>query len=82
MSAKVANGEPAAAVAESAIRSLFWKEKIPVQRQFLRWTPERLATAADRLLAAERAIKGVASAGTILADAEFVAIARVAQKLR
>ena len=82
MSAKVANGEQAAAVAESAIRSLFWKEKIPAQRQFRRWTPERLATAADRLLAAERAIKGVASAGTILADAEFVAIARVAQKLR
>ena len=82
MAARVAQGEPSASVVESATRALFWKEKPAVQRQFRRWRGDRLITAAERLLAAERAIKAPASAGTILADTEFVAIARVAQKQR
>ena len=37
---------------------------------------DRLATAAERLLEAERGIKGTASIGPLLADAELLRIAR------
>jgi DNA polymerase III subunit delta len=82
MAAKVEGGEAPQTVLDAVSRSLFWKEKTPVQRQFRRWKADRLATAADRLLAAERAIKASGSPGTIMADTEFVAIARVAQRNR
>jgi DNA polymerase III subunit delta len=82
MAARVAAGENAGAVSESATKAVFWKEKAPIQRQFRHWQADRLATAAERLLAAERAIKGAGSAGPILAEAEFVAIARAGQRRR
>jgi DNA polymerase III subunit delta len=82
MAARVAEGESPATVAEAAIRTVFFKEKAPIHRQFRRWNGERLTTAAERLLAVERAIKASGSAGPILADAEFVTISRVAQRNR
>lgn len=80
--ADVASGQSVDTVVERAGKSLFWKEKAPVQRQLKRWAPARLATAADRLLAAERAIKATGSAGTIFAASELITLARVAQSRR
>ncbi len=82
MAARVGEGESPATVAEAATRTMFFKEKPAVQRQFRRWNADRLTTVAERLLAAERAIKASGSAGPILADTEFVTIARVAQRNR
>lgn len=78
--ADVAGGQSVETVIERAGKSLFWKEKMPVQRQLKRWAPQRLATAADRLLAAERAIKAAGSAGTIFAASELITLARAAQR--
>ena len=72
----------ARAVVEAQGKAIFWKEKGGVERQLKRWSPERLATLADRLLAAERAIKSPASPGDIMADAEMITIARAAQRAR
>jgi DNA polymerase III subunit delta len=80
--AEVASGQSVENVMERAGKSLFWKDKMPVQRQLKRWAPARLATAADRLLAAERAIKAAGSAGTIFAASELITLARVAQRRR
>lgn len=72
----------ARAVVEAQGKAIFWKEKGGVERQLKRWSPERLATLADRLLAAERAIKSPSSPGDILADVEMITIARAAQRAR
>ncbi len=65
---------------EALVQPLFWKDRAPVTQQLRRWTPDRLAKAADRLLQAERAIKSSRSAGPILADAELITIARAARR--
>lgn len=72
----------ARAVVEAQGKAIFWKEKAGVERQLKRWSAGRLATLADRLLAAERGIKAQASVGDILADAEMITIARAAQRSR
>jgi DNA polymerase III subunit delta len=61
---------------EDVTRAVFFKEKAAVTHQLGRWPSDRLATAAERLLEAERAIKGTASAGPMLADAELLRISR------
>jgi DNA polymerase III subunit delta len=61
---------------EDVTRAVFFKEKAAVTHQLGRWPSDRLATAAERLLDAERAIKGAASAGPMLADAELLRISR------
>ena len=78
----VGEGGNAHAVVEAQGKAIFWKEKGAVERQLKRWSPERLATLADRLLAAERAIKLPSSPGDILADVEMITIARAAQRAR
>jgi DNA polymerase III subunit delta len=65
---------------ETLVKPLFWKEQGPVSSQVRRWSPVRLATAAQRLLEAERMIKSSKSAGPILADAELITIARAARR--
>ncbi len=65
---------------ETLVQPIFWKDRGPVSQQVRRWSPDRLATAANRILEAERAIKSSRSAGPILADAELVTIARAARK--
>ena len=67
---------------EAQGKAIFWMEKPHVTRQLERWPPDRLATAANRLLAAERAVKSAASAGPILVAAELIQIARVAARPR
>lgn len=79
---QLANGGDAHAIVEAQGKAIFWKEKGGVERQLKRWSPERLATLADRLLAAERAIKSAGSPGDILADTEMITIARAAQRSR
>lgn len=79
---KVAAGADPRGAVEAEGKAIFWKEKAGVERQLKRWSPERLATLADRLLSAERAIKSANSAGDILADVEMITIARAAQRGR
>lgn len=79
---KLSEGGNPRAVIEAEGKAIFWKEKGGVERQLKRWSPDRLATMADRLLAAERAIKSPNSPGDIMADAEMITIARVAQRAR
>ena len=62
--------------AEDVTKAVFFKEKAAIQHQLGRWPADRLAIAAERLLEAERAIKGPASVGPLLADAELLRIAR------
>jgi DNA polymerase III subunit delta len=61
---------------DDVTKAVFFKEKAAIQHQLGRWPADRLATVAERLLEAERAIKGAASIGPLLADAELVRIAR------
>jgi DNA polymerase-3 subunit delta len=82
LAGQMGGGRDARAVVEAQGKAIFWKEKGGVERQLKRWTPERLATLADRLLAAERAIKSPSSPGDILADVEMITIARAAQRAR
>lgn len=79
---QMGNRGDAHAVVEAQGKAIFWKEKGGVERQLKRWSPERLSTLTDRLLAAERAIKSPASPGDIMADAEMITIARAAQRGR
>jgi DNA polymerase III subunit delta len=82
MGADVADGRSVNAVVEGAGKAIFWKEKAPITRQLSRWTPARLAIAADHVIEAERAIKSVASPGIIMADAALITIARAAGRVR
>jgi DNA polymerase-3 subunit delta len=75
-------GKRAHDLVEAQGKAIFWMEKPHVTRQLERWPPDRLATAANRLLAAERAVKSAASAGPILVAAELIQIARVAARPR
>lgn len=82
LAGQVQRSGDARSVVEARGKAIFWKEKAGVERQLKRWSPERLATLADRLLAAERAIKSPASPGDIVADVEMITIARAAQRGR
>jgi DNA polymerase-3 subunit delta len=82
LAGQVQKSGDARSVVEAQGKAIFWKEKAGVERQLKRWSPERLATLADRLLAAERAIKSPASPGDIISDVEMITIARAAQRSR
>jgi DNA polymerase III subunit delta len=78
LQARVAQGESL----EAVTKAIFFKDQAPTMRQLRLWPAAKLATAAERLLEAERAIKRSGAAGTILADAETIAISRAAQRGR
>jgi DNA polymerase-3 subunit delta len=80
--AEVDGGQRPDAVVEARGKAIFWKEKAPITRQLSRWPSPQLARAVERLIAAEQAIKGTASAGAIVADTELIAMSRAAQRLR
>lgn len=82
LATQVARGADARAVVEAQGKAIFWKEKASVERQLKRWSPERLATLADRLLTAERAIKSAGSPGDIMANVEMITVSRAAQRSR
>ncbi|MEQ1547103.1 MAG: DNA polymerase III subunit delta [Chakrabartia sp.] len=80
--AEVDGGLSAGAAVKARGKAIFWKDEAPVTRQVSRWPSTRLATASSRLLATEQAIMSAGTAGTILCDAELIAISRVAARLR
>jgi DNA polymerase III subunit delta len=80
--AEVDGGKAPGAAVEAKGKAIFWKEKGVVERQLGRWTSPRLATAAARLLAAERAIKASGTVGDMLGDNELIAISRAAARAR
>lgn len=79
---QVAEGSSVAGVMASAGKSLFWKDRDVVARQLSRWRPTQIATAIERLMACERAIKASGTAGPILLDEELLAIGRAARRMR
>ncbi len=72
---------PQAAV-EARGKAIFFKEKPAITDQAGRWSADRLAQLADKLLAAERALKSSGTAGDILAEVEMLTIARFAARRR
>jgi DNA polymerase III subunit delta len=69
-------------VVESRGKAIFFREKAGILRDVKRWQPDQLATASNRLLAAERAIKSAANAGDVLAETEIIRVMRAAARLR
>lgn len=76
LSAEMAGGKPIDAV----VAPIFFKERGAVAAQLRRWSPQRLVIAAEKLLEAERGIKGSRSAGPILGDVALTTIARAARR--
>lgn len=79
MRAEIDAGAGALAVIEK--HRVFFKEKASTQRALRRWTAARLAEAVARARAGERAIMAPGNAGSVLANAALVGIARVAARL-
>jgi DNA polymerase III subunit delta len=65
---------------DALVTPLFWKERAPVAAQLRRWSPDRLAIIAGRLMEVERGIKSSKSVGALLADGELTLIARAARR--
>lgn len=80
--AQVDNGQGPATVMAAAGKALFYKERDSVGRQLARWDAAHIRRATARVFAAEGAIKASGTAGDVLAAAELVTIARVAERLR
>lgn len=79
---EIDQGRSAMQVVEARGKAIFWKEKPAVTDQAGRWTQDRLATLADRIIGMERALKASGSAGEILAEAEMITISRAATRRR
>lgn len=75
-------GQSPAAAVEARGKAIFFKEKPAITDQASRWPADRLAALADKLLAAERALKSSGTAGDILAEAEMLTISRFAARRR
>ena len=75
-------GQSPAAAVEARGKAIFFKEKPAITDQASRWPADRLAALADKLLAAERALKSSGTAGDILAEAEMLNISRFAARRR
>lgn len=76
-----AGASPSAAV-EARGKAIFFKEKPAITDQAGRWSADRLAQLADKLLQAERALKSSGAAGEVQAEAEMLTIARFAARQR
>lgn len=80
--AEVAAGQSIDAVMAGAGRGIFWKDQKVISGLLQRWSPERIATATNRLAALERAYKRSGSAGMALINEEILLIARAAAASR
>lgn len=78
----VAAGSSPNAVVAAEGKAIFFGDREAVIDQLGRWTPARLARLAIRLLAIEREIKAANSPGDIIADVDFLRIARTARQAR
>jgi DNA polymerase-3 subunit delta len=79
---QMAQGESIDRVMETAGRAIFWKERDQIVQELGRWTPERLATAIQRLAEAERQVKAPGYPGHALVEEELLTIARAAERRR
>lgn len=79
---QMAQGESIDRVMETAGRAIFWKERDQITQELARWTPERLATAVERLAQAERQVKAPGYPGHALVEQELLAISRAAERRR
>lgn len=70
------------AMAGPAGRAVFWKEKERTGRLVSRWTSEGLARALERVATAGREVMRSAGPGGIAIQAEILAMAHAAQRLR
>lgn len=80
--AEVENGKSIGNVIAASGKTLFYKERDAVASQVGKWDSGRLRTAAHRIFEVEQALKRSRTAGDVLAASEFVAISRVAERLR
>lgn len=78
----MAAGLSASAAVEARGKAIHFREKATITDQAARWMPDHLASLADKLMAQERLLKSSRTAGDILADAEFITVARFAQRQR
>lgn len=79
MRREVEAGDSAAVVVKR--HRVFWKEEAATTRAIQRWNAAELARAVERVRTAERGLVSPGNAGAILAEAEGLAIARMAQRL-
>ena len=79
---QMAQGESIDRVMETAGRAIFWKERDQIAQELGRWTPDRLATAVQRLAEAERQVKAPGYPGHAMVEEELLAIARAAERRR
>lgn len=79
--ARVERGERVDAVMASLGRALFWKDKAKVQLMIQKWSPEDLATLADRSGKLERSLMFTAAPEREALGEELLAIARKARSL-
>lgn len=79
MRAEIDAGAGVLAVIEK--HRVFFKERAATQRALRRWSSARLAEAVARARGGERAIMAPANAGTVMANAALVGIARMGARL-
>lgn len=80
--AEVERGSSASSVMASAAKSLFYKDRVAVERQLSRWNASHLAWAFSQLLTAERALKSPGSIGIHAITEPMYTLARAAMRLR
>lgn len=80
LQAEVAAGASIASVIEGP--RVFFKEKASTGRALRQWNAVKLSGAIDHLRQAERAMMASATAGTVIAEAACVAVARASQRQR
>ncbi len=80
LQAEVAAGASIASVIEGP--RVFFKEKASTGRALRQWNSIKLSGAIDHLRQAERAMMGSATAGSVLAEAACLAVARAVQRKR
>jgi DNA polymerase-3 subunit delta len=80
--ARIERGERPDAVMASLGRSLFWKDKAPVERMLRQWNAEGLATVAERAGKLEREIMFTKVPDRDALGEELLAIARKARSSR
>lgn len=80
--AEVDRGKSPSGVMASAGRAIFWKEQGAIQSEIGRWRAPMIAKAVSRLIEAERQVMLSGGAGPVAAEAELLAIARQAARLR
>jgi DNA polymerase-3 subunit delta len=80
MRARVERGESVNGVLTSMGKSLFWKDKAPVQRMLSAWSRERIAEASARVSALERQLMLSRAPDEALLGETLVTLTRVAQR--